>query len=297
MRDVDTAMYRAKASGKADYTIFDDAMLEAARERFQLETDLRLGIERNEFRVHYQPIVDMSNGRILGCEALMRWQHPQHGLIGPPRFLQVAEEIGLITRLDWWVFRTACTQVAEWQQGIPSAAGLQLNLNLDERQFSRAGLAAQLEQLLAEAGLAAGGVCLEVTETVFRAGRGNAEAVLNSLKQLGVGLVVDDFGTGYSSLDSFAASPFDALKIDRSFIRDMETNTRHRAIVRTVIGFADDLGLALTAEGVETSAQAEMLRQLGCRHGQGYLYSPALSAEEFETLLRSGFANAAAGTA
>ncbi len=291
MRDVDTAMYRAKASGKADYTIFDDAMLEAARERFQLETDLRLGIERGEFRVHYQPIVDMTDGRILGCEALMRWQHPLHGLIGPPRFLQVAEEIGLITRLDWWVFRTACSQVSEWQRSIASAVGLQLNLNLDERQFSRAGLAAQLEQLLQDAGLAAQGVCLEVTETVFRAGRGNAETVLHSLKDLGVGLVVDDFGTGYSSLDSFASSPFDALKIDRGFIRDMETNSRHRAIVRTVIGFADDLGLALTAEGVETPAQAEMLRQLGCRHGQGYLYSPALSAAEFETLLRRGFVN------
>lgn len=293
MRDVDTAMYRAKASGKADYTIFDDAMLEAARGRFQLETDLRLGIDRDEFRVHYQPIVDMANGRIIGCEALMRWQHPQHGLIGPPGFLQVAEEIGLITRLDWWVFQTACAQVAEWQSRIASAAALQLNLNLDERQFSRAGLAGQLGQLLGDTGLAAEGVCLEVTETVFRGGRGNAEAVLTSLKQLGVGLVVDDFGTGYSSLDSFAASPFDALKIDRSFIRDMETNSRHRAIVRTVIGFADDLGLALTAEGVETPAQADMLRQLGCRHGQGFLYSPALAAEEFEKLLQGGFANPA----
>lgn len=292
MRDVDTAMYRAKASGKAGYTIFDDAMLAAARQRFQLETDLRIGIERDQFRVFYQPVVDMADGRILGCEALMRWQHPQLGLIGPPGFLQVAEEIGLITRLDWWVFHIACAQVADWQRRIPAAAGLRLNLNLDERQFSRSGLDTQLAQLLAKVGLDPAQVGLEVTETVFRSGRGHAEAVLNSLKRLGVELVVDDFGTGYSSLDSFASSPFDALKIDRSFIRDMETNPRHRAIVRTVIGFADDLGLALTAEGVETVAQAGMLRELGCSQGQGFLYAPALPADAFEALLRQGFASA-----
>jgi diguanylate cyclase (GGDEF)-like protein/PAS domain S-box-containing protein len=293
MRDADTAMYRAKAGGKAGYTIFDEDMHRAARERFRLETDLRLGLERGEFRVFYQPIVDLSDGRILGCEALMRWQHPEFGLIGPPRFLQVAEEIGLITRLDWWAFGVACAQVADWRRRLASANALRLNLNLDERQFARAGIELQLAGLLEDSGLPASCVSLEVTETVFRGGGGLAEQVLARLKALGVGLVVDDFGTGYSSLDSFAASPFDALKVDRNFIRDMETNPRHRAIVRTIIGFAEDLGLSLTAEGVETTAQAGMLRELGCTQGQGFLYSPAMPAEQFEALLQAGYARAA----
>ena len=292
MRDADTAMYRAKASGKADYTIFDEAMHRAARERFRIETDLRLGIERGEFRVHFQPIVDLASGRILGCEALMRWQHPEFGLIGPARFLPVAEEIGLVPRLDWWAFGHACRQLAEWSRRYPQLGALQLNLNLDERQFARAGLDVHLRGLLEDSGVDPGRIALEVTETVFRSGRGHAQQVLERLKTLGVGLVVDDFGTGYSSLDSFAASPFDALKIDRSFIRDMETNARHRAIVRTIIGFADDLGLALTAEGVETEAQAQALRDLGCSQGQGFLYSPAVPAEDFERLLAAGHARA-----
>ena len=288
LRDADTAMYRAKAGGKSGYVIFDEAMHAAARQRFQLETDFRLAFEREEFRVYYQPVVSLQGGAITGFEALVRWQHPERGLLGPGEFLHVAEESGLIATLDWWVLEKACQQVAEWQRRFPERTGIGVSVNVDERQVSARDVATRMEEVLRQSGIAPDSVTLEVTETVFRSGRGPATPMLQSLKALGVGLAVDDFGTGYSSLDSFASAPFDTLKIDQSFIRDMETNHRHRAIVRTISGFAEDLGLALTAEGVETPGQARLLAAMGCQTAQGYLYSRPLPAEEVEALLRHG---------
>lgn len=288
LRDADTAMYRAKARGKAACVVFDEAMHRAARERLRLETDLREAVERAEFRVHYQPLVDLRSGAVVGCEALLRWRHPQRGLLQPPQFLGAAEETGLIVAIDWWVLEQTCAQLRAWQQRYPAFAALRANVNVDDRQFAERDVAAGIGRVLGRTGLDAASLAIEVTETVFRAGRGQAEAILAEVKQLGVSLVVDDFGTGYSSLDSFASSPFDALKIDRSFVRDMESNRRHRAIVRTISGFAEDLGLALTAEGVETQAQAELLMAMGCGTAQGFLYAPALPAEEMERLLASG---------
>ncbi|MBL8298689.1 MAG: PAS domain S-box protein [Rhodanobacteraceae bacterium] len=288
LRDADTAMYRAKARGKSAYVVFDEAMHQAARERLRLETDLREGIERAEFRVHYQPVVDLRSGAIVGCEALLRWAHPQRGLLHPPQFLGVAEETGLIVPIDWWGLEEACRQLCTWQRRYPAYSRLRINVNVDERQFAERDVAAGIGRVLARTELAAASLAIEVTETVFRAGRGQAEAILAEVKRLGVSLVVDDFGTGYSSLDSFASSPFDALKIDRSFVRDMESNRRHRAIVRTISGFAEDLGLSLTAEGVETQAQAELLMAMGCGTAQGFLYAPALAAEAMEQVLASG---------
>ena len=285
LRDADTAMYRAKAAGKSGYVVFDETMHREARARFQLETDLRLALSRDEFVVHYQPIVALDGGRIVGCEALVRWRHPSRGLLYPPDFLHVAEEAGLIAELDWWVLEQTCTQLAGWQRRYPAYELLRANVNVDERQFNDKGLVAGIAAVLGRTGLAPRSLSLEVTETVFRGGRGQAGQTLAALKAIGVSLVVDDFGTGYSSLDSFASSPFDALKVDRSFVHDMETNRRHRAIVRTITGFAEDLGLELTAEGVETAAQAALLRELGCVTAQGFLYSPAIPAAEFEALL------------
>ncbi|HET7845278.1 MAG TPA: bifunctional diguanylate cyclase/phosphodiesterase, partial [Xanthomonadales bacterium] len=286
LRDADTAMYRAKAAGKSGYVVFDETMHRAARARFQLETDLRLALSRAEFVVHYQPIVALDGGSIVGCEALVRWRHPERGLLHPPDFLHVAEEAGLIAELDWWVLEQTCTQLAGWQRRYPAYELLRANVNVDERQFNDPGLVSGIAAVLERTGLAPRSLSLEVTETVFRGGRGQAAQTLVALKQIGVSLVVDDFGTGYSSLDSFASSPFDALKVDRSFVHDMETNRRHRAIVRTITGFAEDLGLELTAEGVETEAQAALLRELGCITAQGFLYAPALSAPDFESLLQ-----------
>jgi diguanylate cyclase (GGDEF)-like protein/PAS domain S-box-containing protein len=290
LRDADTAMYRAKAGGKSAYVIFDDAMHAAARARLKLETDLRFALERGEFRIFHQPIVDLRNGRVQGFEALVRWQHPQRGLLLPDDFLNVADETGTLVGMDWWVLEQVCENLLRWQRRLPAHARLRASVNVDDRQFADPNLVEHLRNVLRRTGVDPSTLALEITETVFRRGSDEAAQTLHGLKQLGVSLVVDDFGTGYSSLDSFAASPFDALKIDRSFIRDMVTNFRHRAIVRTIAAFAEDMRLDLIAEGVETAEQAGLLRDLGCTVAQGFLYAPALPQAEFETLLESGFA-------
>jgi diguanylate cyclase (GGDEF)-like protein/PAS domain S-box-containing protein len=285
LRDADTAMYRAKAAGKSGYVVFDDTMHAEARARLQLETDFRLAFERDEFLLHYQPIVDLEDGRVVGAEALVRWRHPRRGVIAPGEFLTIAEETGLIVDLDTWVLREACRQLADWRQRFPIREDLVLNVNVDERQIASSELVEEVARLLRQHALPAARLRLEVTETVFRGGRGLAMAQLDALKALGVGLAVDDFGTGYSSLESFAASSFDALKVDQTFVRDLASNPRHRAIVRTVISFGQDLGLLLTAEGIETEEQRQMLRESGCRYGQGFLFARPLSPAEFELRL------------
>ena len=285
LRDADTAMYRAKAAGKSGYVVFDETMHSEARTRLQLETDFRLAFERDEFLLHYQPIVDLEDGRVVGAEALVRWRHPRRGVIAPGEFLPIAEETGLIVDLDAWVLREACRQLADWRKRFPICDDLVLNVNVDERQIASPDLVEEVARLLRQHALPAARLRLEVTETVFRSGRGHAMAQLDALKALGVGLAVDDFGTGYSSLESFAASSFDALKVDQIFVRDLASNPRHRAIVRTVISFGQDLGLLLTAEGIETEEQRHMLRESGCRYGQGFLFARPLPPAEFELRL------------
>ena len=288
LRDADTAMYRAKAAGKSGFVIFDEAMHQDALSRLQLETDFRLAFERAEFCLHYQPIIELASGCLIGAEALVRWRHPRRGLLLPGDFLTVAEETGLIVDMDAWALREACRQLAAWRTTYPGHTGLSMNVNVNERQMVSPQIVEDVFNLLQEHALPPASLRLEVTETAFRTGRGQAEQRLLSLKALGVGLVVDDFGTGYSSLESFAASPFDALKMDQLFIRDIETNPRHRAIVRTITGFADELGLALTAEGIETQGQLKLLKSVGCQFGQGYLFSRALPPDEFEQMLLAG---------
>jgi diguanylate cyclase (GGDEF)-like protein/PAS domain S-box-containing protein len=285
LRDADTAMYRAKAAGKSGYVVFDEGMHTQARDRLQMETDFRLAFERGEFLLHYQPIVELSTGKLVCAEALVRWRHPKRGLLPPADFLPIAEETGLITDLDAWVLGEACRQLADWRARYPSQDGLVINVNVDEQQMASKEMLEDVFQLLHRYHLPPSRLRLEVTETVFRSGRKHAMAQLDSLKALGVGLAVDDFGTGYSSLESFAASAFDALKVDQIFVRDLETNPRHRAIVRTITGFARDLGLLLTAEGIETEGQRRLLLDLGCELGQGYLFSPPLPPIEFEQRL------------
>ncbi|HMB57439.1 MAG TPA: PAS domain S-box protein [Arenimonas sp.] len=285
LRDADTAMYRAKAAGKSGFVVFDEEMHTQARARLRLETDFRLAFERSEFLLYYQPIVELTSGRLVGAEALVRWRHPERGILSPGEFLPVAEETGLITGLDAWVMGEACRQLSRWRRLSQVPEAFVINVNVDERQMASKEMLDDVFNLLHTFKLPAGRLRLEVTETVFRSGRKHAEAQLGALKALGVGLAVDDFGTGYSSLESFAASPFDALKIDQIFVRDLATNPRHRAIVRTIIGFAKDLGLLLTAEGIEDEDQRQLLIELGCEFGQGYLFAKPLSPEEFEQRL------------
>jgi len=290
LRDADTAMYRAKAAGKSRHVVFDAAMHAAARERFTLENDLRRGLERREFRVHFQPIVSLPERALVGCEALVRWQHPVRGLLAPAEFLDVAEETGMLAALDDWVLAETCVLVADWRRRFPAHAGLRVSVNVDERQLSDPGFVARLAQRLSDVGLDGSALAMEVTERVFRSGRRELEAVLRGLRQLGVRPVVDDFGTGYSSLESFAASPFDAVKIDRSFVSDVESNPRHLAIVRTIAGLARELGLGLTAEGVETEGQAVLMTELGCTTAQGYLFARPMPPEALEHLLQAPLA-------
>jgi EAL domain-containing protein (putative c-di-GMP-specific phosphodiesterase class I) len=235
--------------------------------------------------LHYQPIVSLETNELAGAEALVRWHHPRRGLLAPGEFLPLAEETGLITELDRWVLREACRQLATWRRRFPSAAKIVINVNVDERQMASMELIGDVAALLDELELPARCLRLEVTEGVFRSGSEHGKEQLSELKALGVGLAVDDFGTGYSSLEAFAASVFDALKVDQSFVRDVVTNPRHRAIVKTIISFARDLGLLLTAEGIETEDQRALLLELGCAYGQGHWFSVPLPADEFERLL------------
>lgn len=291
IRDADTAMYRAKAGGKSAFVIFDDGMHQQAKQRFELENDFRVAFERDEFVLHFQPIMQLSSGEVLGAEALVRWQHPTRGLLQPADFLNVAEETGMIAELDTWVMQQAAFHLSNWRKQFPRRYDLFVNVNVDEKQLTSAEIIEQVRTVLERFGLPPSTLRLEVTENVFREGRGLAEERLMDLKNLGVGLVVDDFGTGYSSLESFAASAFDALKIDQVFIRDLESNHRHRAIVKTIIGFTKDLGLILTAEGIETSGQRKLLLEMGCEIGQGFLYDKPISAHEFEQRLYKMFGN------
>jgi len=282
LRDADVALYQAKAQGKASTALFDSTMRERAVLRQQLETELRLAIDRDELRVFYQPIVSLVTREVVAVEALLRWEHPVHGLIGPDRFLKVADETGLIVKIDWWVLSQACTQLKRWIRAYAEFAPAGMAVNIDDSQFQQPDFVSQLAHTLADLDFAPGLLRLEVTETVFRHREGETVGVLEALKKLGVKLVVDDFGTGYSSLVSFSLAPFDTLKIDRSFIADLDVNRRHRAIVRTIAQFAIDLGVELVAEGVETQSQLDYLSTLSCDQAQGYLFSRPIPAEEFE---------------
>jgi EAL domain-containing protein (putative c-di-GMP-specific phosphodiesterase class I) len=235
--------------------------------------------------LYYQPLVTLDGGHLVGAEALVRWNHPTRGLLQPAQFLPLAEETGLIVELDGWVLREACRQLALWRHHQPDWRGMVMNVNVDERQMGNPDMAEDVAHLLQTYRLPPSSLRLEVTESVFRSGSSHASEQLRALKNLGVGLAIDDFGTGYSSLEAFAASSFDALKVDQSFVRDVTVNPRHRAIVRTIIGFAKDLGLLLTAEGIETEEQRQMLLGLGCEFGQGMLFAPPMPADEFERRL------------
>lgn len=284
MRDVDTAMFKAKSRG-GGYAMFDRNMHDAARERLALETDLRFALSRGEMQAVYQPVWTLADRRIVGVEALVRWQHPQRGLLSPAQFLTVAEDAGLLSAIDLLVLDQGLTQWHRWQQDYPQQAPDHLSVNISDRLFTTPEFPTWLADRLRQTATPPGSLHLEITETVFRSASGNLHDTLARLKALGVQLIVDDFGTGYSSLVSFSEAAFDGLKIDRGFIHDLEHNARHRAIVRTIAQFAQDLGLSLVAEGVETEAQARILHQAGCACAQGYLYAPALPAAAVSALL------------
>jgi diguanylate cyclase (GGDEF)-like protein/PAS domain S-box-containing protein len=279
LRDADIAMYQAKAQGKAGHVIFDKAMHTVAVTRLKLETDLRYAAVRQEFRLHYQPIVSIRTGQIISFEALLRWNHPECGLVPPDEFIPVAEETKLILPIGLWVLREAAGQLRQWQLEFPASAPLAVAVNLSCRQFLQPDLIHQIERILLETGLDARCLRLEITESALMERLEPGLAALARLKALGVRLVMDDFGKGYSSFSYLHQFPFDTLKIDRTFIARLGTGDESAAIVRTIIAMAKSLGLDVVAEGVETADQLTVLRKLGCEFGQGYFFSRPLSGD------------------
>jgi diguanylate cyclase (GGDEF)-like protein/PAS domain S-box-containing protein len=290
LRDADAALYRSKNRGKARYEVFDASMHARALERLQLENDLRHGIEQGDLRVYYQPIVNLGTGRITGVEALARWLHPTHGFIPPGEFIPLAEESSLILPLSRWVLSAACRQAAAWHGRYPDAPAITVAVNLSVRQFQHPALVEEVAGVLRETGLDPRCLSLEITESMMMETAEATNAILRDLKALGVKLAIDDFGTGYSSLGYLKRFPVDTLKIDRTFVAGLGQDPEDTAIVHAVIRLAHTLGLEVTAEGIETAAQADNLRATGCELGQGYHFAKPLPAEALETFFARALA-------
>lgn len=286
LRDADAAMYRAKESGKARHEVFDREMHVRNMNLLQVETDLRHAVDRHEFEVLYQPIVELTTGRVNEFEALIRWRHPVHGLVGPDEFVHVAEETGLIIPIGKWIIEESCRQIAEWQRRFRKK--LSISVNLSAKQLMHPNLVAQVKEILSESSLEPEQLKLEVTESTVMEHSDRSLKVLCDLDQLGVRLSTDDFGTGYSSLSYLQRFPFERLKIDRSFINIMDTDEKSGAIVKTILMLGENLKIDVVAEGIETVAQLEKLRSLGCLTGQGYLFSRPIDRETAEDFLAGG---------
>ena len=283
LQAADTAMNYAKHQSQAHYAIFEPTMYEQAVGRFQLETDLRLALKREEFQVYYQPIIAMNTGRITGFEAVVRWSHPSEGWISPREFIPVAEETGLIGLIDWWVLGEACKQLGRWQQQWEKP--FTMSVNASESLLSQLGIMERLRQVTKGNRLVKESLRLEVTERVMMEHQGAASGLLDRIKNLKIKLSVDDFGTGYSCLQRLHQLPIDTLKIDRSFISRMLGDDDSLEIVRTIITLAHSLKMDTIAEGTETKEQLTVLRAIECEYGQGFYFSPPVSGEEAEKLL------------
>ena len=295
IRDADAAMYRAKERGRARCELFDAEMRARAVRRLEVERELHHALEREELLLHYQPVVALGSGEITGLEALVRWRHPDRGLLDPSEFVSIAEESGLIDPIGRWVQESACGQVLEWHQRRPDQRPFDISVNLSARQVAHRDLADSVAEILARTGLDPVHLHLEITESVLVEESAAATATLEALSEIGVGLVLDDFGTGYSSLAYLNCFPFDALKIDRSFVDALGIEEERTAIVEAIIGMARALSLDVIAEGVENEVQLSELRRLGCDYAQGHLFSRALPLEEVTGLLGEGPQNRYSG--
>ncbi len=286
VRDADLAMYRAKVKGKGRFELFDPKLHTGAVSLLQVEIDLRDAIEKQEFVLHYQPIVSLDSGTTVGFEALVRWNHPQRGLIPPNDFIPVAEETGLILQIGQWVLNEACRQMREWQIRFPMADTLVVSVNLSARQLERKDLVEQVKQILTNTGLNPRCLKLEITESVIMSNAEEAIETVCKLGKMGVRVSIDDFGTGYSSLSYLHRFPIDTLKVDRSFVSRIGSEDEHAEIIKTIITLAQNLGLDVVAEGVENEEQLEFLRQVHCGHGQGYYYSRPVESSSASEMIR-----------
>jgi diguanylate cyclase (GGDEF)-like protein/PAS domain S-box-containing protein len=288
LRDADIAMYRAKAEGKSRYALFDSLMYRRVVEVVELEGDLRRALDRGELTMFYQPIISLKLGRVVGFEALMRWNHPKRGLILPGEFIPCAEEIGLIVPMGWWSIREVCSRARQWEQQIRLGHPLSVSVNVSGRLFAQADFIPRLAAIVDETEFSPGQLCVEITESVLLDHAQDAKAKLEGLRSLGVSLHIDDFGTGYSSLSYLSKFDYDSLKIDRSFVKDLNTSSDSAAIVQMIITLGRLLGMNVIAEGVETADQLQRLRELNCPEVQGFWFSPPVDTEGVRQLLQHG---------
>lgn len=283
LRDADAAMYQAKALGGNQNQVFDDSMHINAVDLLRLESELKRAVERNEWLIYYQPVISLATGKPVGVEALIRWQHPQKGLLPPKEFIQVAEDTGLILPIGEYILRTACRQTKAWREaGRPY---FWVSVNISPRQFQEKGLVEKIAQILAETGLSADGLRLEITESLAMRDVNRTMKLITELKALGVDAALDDFGTGYSSLSYLKQFPFRALKIDRSFVRDIQPGQNTQSLVTAILAMARSLRLEVIAEGVETDTQLAFLRTHACDSVQGFLLSHPMTAEDITRML------------
>jgi EAL domain-containing protein (putative c-di-GMP-specific phosphodiesterase class I) len=282
LRNADLALYRAKGDGRGTFRFFETAMDLQMQTRRVMEQDLRKALPAGEFELYYQPVVNLTSNEISGFEALIRWNHPQQGLVAPATFIPLAEEIGFIVPIGEWVIRQACATAAQWP------ANLRVAVNISAAQFRSPGLMQVIVGALAISGLHPTRLEIEITETVLLHNKETTLAVLHQLRALGIRIAMDDFGTGYSSLTYLQSFPFDKIKIDRSFVKDITENTGSLNIVRAVAALANGMGMTATAEGVETREQLDSITSEGCAEMQGFLFSRPLPAHEIERLFLSG---------
>ncbi|MGL5877205.1 MAG: putative bifunctional diguanylate cyclase/phosphodiesterase, partial [Xenococcaceae cyanobacterium] len=285
LRDADIAMYRAKALGKGCYAVFDREMYAQTLHLSQVETDLRFALERNEFILYYQPIVSLITGKLIAFEALLRWQHPEKGLIYPSDFIAIAEETGLIVTIGEWILREACQQLHSWQQKFSLASSLQMSVNLSSRQIKQFDFIDRLEKILVDTNLNGEYLRLELTETMLMDRGEKTIELLSQIKKHKVQLSIDDFGTGYSSLSYLHRFPIDTLKIDRSFVSCINAEGENSQIVNTIILLAHSLGMKAIAEGVETPEQLTQLKKLGCDEAQGYWLAKPINWQQAEVII------------
>jgi diguanylate cyclase (GGDEF)-like protein len=284
VKNADVAMYRAKEQGRDNYQLYRAELHVRALKRMTLESQLRAAVGRDEFRLYYQPIVDLASSTIVAAEALVRWQHPERGLVLPAEFISVAEDTGLILPIGAWVLKTACTEAQSWvRRGLPP---VRISINLSARQFQQDDFVRQVSTILAETGLDPSRLELEITESVAMDNADHTVSMLRRMQDLGVRLTIDDFGTGYSSLSYLKRFPLHALKIDRSFVQDIASDPRNAAVAQAIVALGHGLDIDVIAEGVETEEQRSLLQAQGCQALQGYLFSRPLPPERFGALLR-----------
>ncbi|MGL3806811.1 putative bifunctional diguanylate cyclase/phosphodiesterase [Paeniglutamicibacter sp. R2-26] len=287
LRHADLAMYRAKTQGKGGFELYDPDMHESAVSRLALESRLRRALQDQEFVLHYQPIISLAEGSIVGVEALVRWRKSDTELVPPAEFIPVAEETGQILFLGVWVLREACSTMARWHREVPGSAGLSVSVNVSARQFAQPDFVQQVSRVIRETGIRPGALNLEITEGISMADSEHTIAVLTELRGLGVRISIDDFGTGYSSLAYLHRFPLDILKIDRSFVAQLDAGEEGRHVVQTIMNLARNLGLNVVAEGTENSGHVARLKTMGCGFAQGYYFSKPVAEEDLSRLLRS----------